>query len=77
MLTLTRRVRRIALALLPALALMTPARAGAVGCAGQSLAQTFLPWTDPAWYTPLPDSGFEWTFVGSRFHPPIARSKTP
>jgi hypothetical protein len=41
---------------------MTPARAGAVGCAGQSLAQTFLPWTDPAWYTPLPDSGFEWTF---------------
>jgi hypothetical protein len=65
MVTFGKRVRRFALTLLPALAalaalaVMAPARADAAGCPGQSLAQTFQRWADPAWYTPLPDAGFE------------------
>jgi hypothetical protein len=69
MVTFSRRARRIALALLPALAVMAPGRADAAGCPAQPLAQTFQRWADPGWYTPLPDSGFEagagaWTLRG-------------
>ena len=59
MVRFTDRVLRVALALFGALALVAPAGAHAAGCPGQSLAQAFLPWTDPAWYTPVPDGGFE------------------
>jgi hypothetical protein len=54
-----------------------PARADlAAVCPTQPLTQIFLPWGDPAWYTPVPDSGFEvlpggWTLRGG------ARVTTP
>lgn len=53
------RLPHIALAILLAVTLAGPPGAHAQGCPAQPLAQTFLPWADPAWYTPLPDAGFE------------------
>ena len=48
---------RAALAALAAL-LILPAAASAADCSGQVLDRTFLPWGDPALYTPVPT---EWT----------------
>jgi hypothetical protein len=72
---MARRVRPLLLSLTAALALLgagaVPARAAglAQACPLQSLTQIFLPWGDPAWYAPVPDSGFEalpggWTLRG-------------
>jgi hypothetical protein len=60
------RVRRLLPSLTAVLALLA-AGAAPVGasaglrasCPAQPLTQTFLPWSDPAWYTPVPDAGFE------------------
>jgi hypothetical protein len=69
---MSRRVRPLLLSLIAAPALLgagaAPARAAAA-CPAQPLSQIFLPWGDPAWYTPVPDSGFEarpggWTLRG-------------
>jgi hypothetical protein len=66
------RVRPLLLSLIAASALLgagaASARAAAV-CPTQPLNQIFLPWGDPAWYAPVPDSGFEvlpggWTLRG-------------
>lgn len=61
------RAVRACLALV-ALALAVPTSAAASGCPAQPTAQRFLPWADPGWYAPLPDSGFEsgagWTLAG-------------
>ena len=51
---------RAALAALTVLALL-PAAARAADCSGQSLDRTFLPWADPALYTPVPEG---WTTAG-------------
>jgi hypothetical protein len=54
---------------LAVLILALPADAHATACPGQPLAQRFLPWYDPGWYTSAPDGGFEkgaasWTLAG-------------
>jgi hypothetical protein len=69
----SRRVRPFLLAALTAAlaplgAGAAPARAAAV-CSTPALTQVFLPWGDPGWYGPVPDSGFEaspsgWTLGG-------------
>jgi hypothetical protein len=42
------------------LMLAVPASAPAQdGCPGQSVGQVFMPWSDPAWYTTVPDGGME------------------
>jgi hypothetical protein len=70
------RLGRAGAAALAALALAITVPAGAhaagdppAGCPEQQAAQTFLPWTDPAWYVPAPDGGLEdgadgWTLLG-------------
>lgn len=56
-------MRRAGLTALAALSLGAPAGAHAaippLGCPGQRVAQTFLPWSDPSWYTSVPDGGLE------------------
>src|SRR3954465_16091669 len=53
---------RAALAALAlALVLLLPAAARADDCSGQTLHRTFLPWADPALYTPVPEG---WTLAG-------------
>jgi hypothetical protein len=51
-----------------ALALVVPTSAAASACPTQPTAQRFLRWSDPGWYAPLPDSGFEsgtqWSLTG-------------
>jgi hypothetical protein len=53
------------------LSLGVPASAPAVAwCPAQPVAQVFLPWSDPAWYTSMPDGGMEmrqgaWSLKGS------------
>jgi hypothetical protein len=51
---------RAALAALTAI-LILPAAARADDCSGQTLDRTFLPWADPALYTPVPEG---WTLAG-------------
>jgi hypothetical protein len=51
---------RAALAAL-ALLVLLPAAARAADCSGQTLDRTFLPWADPALYTPVPEG---WTLAG-------------
>jgi hypothetical protein len=67
------RVRPLLISLVAALAPLgagaAPARA-ATACPTPPLTQIFLPWGDPGWYGPVPDSGFErvpsgWTLGGS------------
>jgi hypothetical protein len=41
--------------------LILPAAARAADCSGQTLDRTFLPWADPALYTPVPEG---WTLAG-------------
>lgn len=74
--TSPRRLAPAVLAAVAVLALAAPATASAgpiVGseteCAEQALDKTFLPWADPADYTPLPAGDLErgapgWTFAG-------------
>src|SRR3954471_14731271 len=54
---------RAALAALAALTVLVllPAAARADDCSGQTLSRTFLPWADPALYTPVPEG---WTLAG-------------
>ena len=68
-----RRSGRYRLVILVVLALGTafPAGAEAAGndCPTQDASQTFLPWSDPAWYVLAPNGGFEdgasgWTLSG-------------
>jgi hypothetical protein len=51
-----------------ALVLVVPTSAAATACPTQPTAQRFLRWSDPGWYAPLPDSGFEsgtgWSLAG-------------
>jgi hypothetical protein len=62
--------RAITLALC-GLSLGVPATAPATTwCPAQPVAQVFLPWSDPAWYTSVPDGGMErqqgaWSLSGS------------
>jgi hypothetical protein len=51
---------RAALAAL-ALLVLLPSAARADDCSGQMLDRTFLPWADPALYTPVPEG---WTLAG-------------
>src|SRR3954465_4805825 len=51
---------RAAIAALTVLVLL-PAAARADDCSGQTLDRTFLPWADPAFYTPGPEG---WTRAG-------------
>jgi hypothetical protein len=51
---------RAAIAALTVLVLL-PAAARADDCSGQALDRTFLPWADPALYTPVPEG---WTLAG-------------
>jgi hypothetical protein len=51
---------RAAFAALAAI-LILPAAARAADCSGQTLDRTFLPWADPAFYTPVPEG---WTLAG-------------
>ena len=44
-----------------ALLILLPAAARADDCSGQTLDRTFLPWGDPALYTPVPEG---WTLAG-------------
>jgi hypothetical protein len=51
------------------LVLASPAGASAGACPPQPVAQRFIQWSDPAWYTALPGGGFEdgtaaWTLAG-------------
>jgi hypothetical protein len=64
-------LRRAALLALAALAVSAPADANAQlgACPGQTVSQVFLPWSDPGWYTSVPDGGLVaagegWTFRG-------------
>jgi len=63
---------RAALAAL-ALLIILPAAARADDCSGQVLDQTFLPWGDPALYTPVPA---EWTAAGDSVSVPAGSSAT-
>lgn len=63
--------KRLALAVATAasaVAVMAPvasaAPADATACTDQSFAQTFLPFGDTDWYTPVPDAGFESALSG-------------
>jgi hypothetical protein len=55
------RFKRAAPLLLTVLVLAAPGEAQARfgACPGQSVAQVFLPWADPAWYATVPDGGLE------------------
>jgi hypothetical protein len=61
MLAAERLMRRAALLALAVslVAAPTSAHAGLGACAGQPVAQVFLPWADPAWYAAAPDGGLE------------------
>jgi hypothetical protein len=65
------RPRHAALLAFAALLFTAPSAAQArVGlCAGEPLAQVFLPWADPSWYASVPDGGLEgggagWALLG-------------
>jgi hypothetical protein len=64
------RVRAVVL-IVCGLALTLPASAAAqAGCPTQPVAQVFMPWSDPGWYTSVPDGGMElrlgaWSLRGS------------
>jgi hypothetical protein len=55
------------------LLLVQPAGASAqAGCPSQSAAQVFMPWSDPGWYSSVPDGGMEtrlgaWSLAGASF----------
>jgi hypothetical protein len=61
MLTVHRSLRHAALLALVLVGASAPAAAGAqpAACPGESIAQVFLPWADPAWYASVPDGGLE------------------
>jgi hypothetical protein len=63
---------RAALAAL-ALLVLLPTAARADDCSGQALDRTFLPWGDPALYTPVPA---DWTQAGGSVSLPAGSSAT-
>jgi|SRR4051812_37008023 hypothetical protein len=59
MVAIRRCLRRAALLALAALLAPASAHAGLGACPAQPVTQAFLPWSDPSWYTLVPDGGVE------------------